>query len=276
MNFAVFILSHGRADNVITYQTLRRLGYTGRIYLIVDTEDSQISEYKQNFGDVVVFDKSAMKFDNGDNFNNRLMIIYARNQCFKIAKDLGLDYFLELDDDYVSFQYRWVEDKKLKVKECSNLDAVFMAMVEFLKASGADTVALAQGGDFIGGSEAKNVQKPLLRKAMNSFFCRADKPFTFVGGINEDVSTYCSLGSRGHLFLTVTAAMIEQKTSQTNKGGMTEYYQDNGTYTKSFYSVMYCPSFVKIGVMGDAHKRIHHQISWNNAVPKIIGEEHRK
>ena len=40
-DFVAFILTHGRADNVITYNTLRNHGYTGRIVLIIDDEDTQ-------------------------------------------------------------------------------------------------------------------------------------------------------------------------------------------------------------------------------------------
>ena len=34
-DFAAFILTHGRADNVITYNTLRKQGYTGKIILLI-------------------------------------------------------------------------------------------------------------------------------------------------------------------------------------------------------------------------------------------------
>lgn len=62
-----------------------------------------------------------------------------------------------------------------------------------------------------------------------------------------------------------------------NAGGMTDLYLDSGTYVKSFYSVMYCPSAVKVAVMGgDAEKRLHHNISWNNCAPKILRENYRK
>ena len=54
---------------------------------------------------------------------------------------------------------------------------------------------------------------------------------------------------------------------------MTDVYLDYGTYVKSFFSVMYNPSSVKISHIGK-HKRIHHQINWNNAVPKIISEDY--
>ena len=56
---------------------------------------------------------------------------------------------------------------------------------------------IAQGGDFIGGAKSLNFRKGILRKAMNTFICDTERPFTFVGRINEDVNTYVTLGSRG-------------------------------------------------------------------------------
>ena len=53
-SFAVFILTHGRANNVITYATLRKQGYTGQIYLMVDDEDKQIDDYKKLYGKQVI------------------------------------------------------------------------------------------------------------------------------------------------------------------------------------------------------------------------------
>jgi hypothetical protein len=38
---------------------------------------------------------------------------------------------------------------------------------------------------------------------------------------------------------------------------------------------MLYPSFAKV-TAPKSMNRLHHKISWNNAVPKIIGEEHRK
>ena len=43
-NFAVFILTHGRPDNVITYNTIKSSGYTGRIFIIIDNEDKKQKE----------------------------------------------------------------------------------------------------------------------------------------------------------------------------------------------------------------------------------------
>ena len=112
---------------------------------------------------------------------------------------------------------------------------------------------------------------------MNSFICSVDRPFKFFGRLNEDVNTYVTLGNRGKLFLTMPQVMLHQKATQQNPGGMSDIYLDKGTYIKSFYSVMYCPSAVRVDTMGDKYeRRIHHQVRWRNAVPMIIREKWRK
>lgn len=111
---------------------------------------------------------------------------------------------------------------------------------------------------------------------MNAFFCKTDRPFKFFGRINEDVNAYVKLGSEGKLFMTLTAIGLVQTETQQSAGGLTDAYLELGTYVKSFYSVMYCPSCVRVGAMGNKDYRLHHQISWRNAVPKILDEKWRK
>lgn len=43
--FACFILTYGRPQNQQTYRSLRKHGYTGPIYLIIDDEDTTGDEY---------------------------------------------------------------------------------------------------------------------------------------------------------------------------------------------------------------------------------------
>lgn len=279
--FAALILTHGRADNVITYKTLRKQGYTGKIYLIVDDEDADLADYQKNFpNEVVVFSKaeSAKLFDVGDNFKNtKGAVVYARNMCFKIAKDLGLTTFIELDDDYTHFSYKFTATLDYYERKIIQLDKVFDVMIKYFLSTPALTIAFAQNGDFIGGKHSgfATELKP-RRKAMNTFICSVDRPFQFYGRINEDVTAYVVLGSRGKLFLTIPNVAIAQKTTQKNKGGLTDIYLDVGTYIKSFYTVMYAPSCTKVAEMGDKHRRLHHRIKWNSAVPVILGAHHRK
>lgn len=277
--FCIFILTHGRPNNVRTVQTLQKSGYTGDWYIVIDNEDKTEDEYRRIYGDrVLQFDKlkKSKEFDTADTFDNRKAIVYARNVAFDLAKELGYDYFLELDDDYTSFMFRFVKDGKMCSKMITDLNVICELFIRFLEQTKCKSVAMCQGGDFIGGKDNPRFRKGLLRKCMNSFFCKTSNPFTFVGRINEDVNTYTWLGSMGELFFSYTQIMLCQITTQANKGGMTDLYLDSGTYVKTFYSVLYMPSAVKVSLMGDKHLRIHHNVNWACCVPKILNERWKK
>lgn len=278
-DFAVFILSHGRPDNIKTLKILEDGNYTGDWYIVIDNEDKTADRYYELYGDkVIMFNKLevAEKIDDGDNFEERRAVVYARNAVFDIAEVMGLKYFLQLDDDYTYVSYRIIEGDKLVGIRVNNLDDLFGAMIEFLEVSGAKTICFAQGGDLIGGKDNRNFHKGILRKAMNTFFCKVDRKFEFLGKLNEDVTTYTLLGSRGGLFFTITGVNIVQVGTQQGEGGITEAYKDLGTYVKSFYTVMYMPSCVKVSSMGEKNKRVHHKVYWDNCVPKILSERHKK
>lgn len=278
-SYATFILTHGRPAHVLTWKVLRNSGYTGRLFLVVDNEDDTIEEYRDRFGaeNVLVFDKAAVAktFDTADTQEDRRTIVYARNACFDLAEQLGVDYFVELDDDYTSFQYRYLDGAKIKGPAIWNMDDVYEAMFDLLDSTGAGVVAFSQGGDHIGGASGE-IAKGYKRKAMNSLFMRTDSPLRFVGRINEDVNTYVVAGSRGTLFLTSLNLQLGQKQTQQGSGGMSDVYLAAGTYVKSFYTVMMAPSCCKIRSMGTTSRRIHHSVKWDHAVPKILAPEHRK
>ena len=277
-DFAAFILTHGRPDNVITYKSLLKSGYTGKIYIIIDNEDKTAKQYYKNFGDkVIMFDKLAISktFDQADNFDDRRAIVYARNACFDIANDLGLKYFIQLDDDYYEFNYKYEADLTYRQHRIKNIDSIFDIMLQYYKSINVKSIAMAQCGDFIGGdNEVKKLK--LKRKCMNTFICSTERPFQFLGRINEDVNTYTNYQSKGSVFLTIYNLAINQLSTQSNDGGMTDIYMDSGTYIKSFYSVMFQPSSVLIRPMGVINRRLHHSVKWKNTVPVILNEEHKK
>ena len=275
----MFILTHGRPDNVLTYNTLRKCGYNGKIYLIVDNEDSHIEAYQKNFGIeyVKIFNKKAMadKIDEANNFDNRKVIVHARNYCFKLANELNYKYFIQLDDDYYEFIYKFSDTKGQVLAK--DINKVFDLMFNFYKKTNALSICFAQTGDFIGGVDnGKGVYRFAKRKCMNSFFCSTDRPFQFLGSINEDVNTYTTLAGKGELFLTIPVFAINQKDSQTQKDGMSDIYKLQGTYVKSFTTVLMQPSNVKVSIMNATYKRIHHSISWKNTTPMIVSQAYKK
>lgn len=270
-NFCAYILSHGRADNVKTFKTLRKHGYSGNIRIVCDSDDSQIEEYRKLY-EVDVFNKEDYKnrIQFVDNFNRRDMVVFARHAVFDIAKKNGHKYFVMLDDDYNTFGLRYVYDGRLLSKN-KKLDNIFSYFVEFLKNTNTKTIAFSQGGDFIGGAKNFASKNKVLRKSMNAFFCDCDNPIDFLGTINEDTNTYTRYSQLGELYFTYLPFYLSQTTTQKSKGGLSDIYLDQGTFVKSFYTVILAPNCCVVAKMGNKHKRFHHRIAWNNCAPKILG-----
>lgn len=288
-DFAIFILTHGRPERIFTLDTLKRAGYTGRWYLILDDEDPTIEKTKEMYGSdhVVVFSKeeASKKFDVMDNFSGRNVIVFARNMCNQIARDLGLHYFAEFEDDYLGLDHRYENLGMLKAVPIRSFDDVCEAMLTLVDTVSQyqpkfRSIAFAQGGDFIGGAEGKVWRDRIQRKAMNSFFFKvpnnAEEDVMFLGRMNDDVNLYTTDGMRGGLWFQIADICLVQQMTQQAEGGNATAYLKYGTYVKSFYSVMGEPSCVKINMMGRTNYRIHHHVEWNNCVPKILAEEWRR
>lgn len=280
-DLVVFIFSHGRPDEIYTVESLKRHGYTGAYYIVIDNEDSTSDRYYELYGDkVIMFDKAraAELFDVGDNFTDRRAIVYARNEAYNIARQLGYKYFLQFEDDYLDFRYKInSRNKPINKRDIKNLDIILGDYLEYYKSIPAKSIAFAQGGDFLGGTENDiYISTNRRRKVMNSLFCSVDRPIQWVGRMNDDVNTYVESGRRGNLFITIPVVALQQPVTQTRKGGHSDIYKKFGTYVKSFISVIYAPSCVRVRMMRSNHPRLHHSISWNNAVPRIISEQWRK
>ena len=276
-DFAALILTHGRPERVYTIKSLLRSGYTGRWYMVVDDSDKTIDRYREMYGDehVIVFSKDeiAKRIDEGNNTGDRRAIVYARNACWDIARAIGVRYFMQLDDDYTSFFYRY--DSMLRYgsfRVRSTMDDMLSAMIDFFESIPASAIAMAQGGDYIGGDQGGLTFR---RKCMNSWLCSVDRPFRFFGTTNEDVSAYVVHGRRGRLFGTILSPHLVQVQTQAAAGGMSDLYAKFGTYVKSMTTVLCAPSCVKVGILKDSaspHPRIHHAINGFTTYPKIVPE----
>lgn len=284
-DFAVFILTHGRPDNIKTIRSLEVGGYTGKWFLVIDDLDERGDEYRERYGDrVVVFSKPEIepRMDLFDQGGNHKTITYARNACWDIARRLGVRYFCQLDDDYIWFGHRTVgrkveeqTDEDVHGWQIKQLDGVFDALVDFLAVDPRiDSVAFSQGGDHMGGKLGWRTM--LMRKAMNSFVCDVERPIDFLGRMNEDVNTYVTRSLRGRLFFTFTPIQLNQKETQSQEGGITDLYLERGTYQKAFSTLMTAPSAVRISTLGRSNHRLHHSIDWNACAPKIVSEDLRK
>lgn len=282
-DFAILFLTHGRADSICTVDTVQRCGYTGKYYIVIDDEDDQEPLYRAKFGDKVIkFCKSEIDSwtDRGDNrIEDKRAILWARNASFEIARNLGLTYFMMLEDDQADMQIRLTDEDAsvLSGRSIRHFNAWINIGIEFLEATKAKTVAFAQGGDTIGGINGGNSIKLLKFKTMNSFICKADNPIVFRGRFNEDCTDYVTGWMRGIRHFSIMGLQVQQKATATIGGGMTEAYKENGTYAKTVMSIMYAPSAVKCSYLhGLTSARVHHNVKWGNCVPKIIRYDYCK
>lgn len=278
--FAIFILSHGRADTITTVRTLRNQGYTGEIFVVIDDEDDQEELYRAKFGDAVIkFNKMQyfLSTDTGDLDKDRKVGVFARNFIQDEAKRRGYKYHLQLDDDVTLFDVRWEEGTKLRGAKCEHLDKYMEAMCDFMDASPKITaLSLGCTGYLIGGASSQTWAQKLPRKAMTTFFLRSDDINYFTLRMNDDITTTAMNTMRGKLYFTVVELEAHTVPTQSAKGGMTEAYLESGTYRKSFYSVMAIPSAAKITAMGVRDYRLHHEIQWNRCAPKILSSRWKK
>ena len=278
-DFAVFILSHCRANDIKTVNTLKKGNYTGKYYIVIDNEDDQEQLYFDKFGDKVIqFDKKeiADRTDTGDMDTDRRVGVFARNKIQELARDMGYKYHLQLDDDFSGFTFRYIKDNRLANCRCKDLDKLFEAVVKYQNDTKITALSFGLSSDYLGGIKSKKYEEGMFRKTMGTFFLRQDDINMFKMRMNDDITTCILNGTKGKLYYSIAFVQTETPPTQRMSGGMTDAYQDNGTYRKSFYSVLCCPSCVKIALMGIKNYRIHHKISWNNCSPKLLNERYKK
>lgn len=293
--FCVLIISYGRPDKVYSWDTLDTELSEAPRYIICSDDDKTIPQYQEKFGKdhVLIFNKEEeMKnFDVGDNYPGMFnSSCFAHNTYFRFAKQLGYKYFLAMDDDSVVYRIRYQNPEEVEVLKdgtCKGpvravqipphrFDECCEAYFRMLDAAPwINCMAFSQGGDYIGGYNSGTWKKKMRWKAMNSFFCCTDKPWEMPGRINEDATAYVYHGHKGRVAITLAEIMLDQVPTQQASGGMTDIYRDNGTWLKTAYTVMMCPSAVKFAIMPTSH-RIHHHVNFEYCCPKVISSDYCK
>lgn len=275
-DFAVFILTHGRADKQITLKTLYNSGYTGKTYLVVDDEDSQLLEYKKKYGEMVItFSKKEVEkqFDTMTNKKEYRSVVFARNAVFEIAKSIGIKWFFTCDDDISNLSYRIPHDGKLKGFNVKNADRLFSDMVEFAERNNISVFGFSQAGAYVGGMNSKKYQQGCQRNISQMMMYNSDDRVTIRGLFNEDLHLSIDVGLQGKIGLATMLVCITSPERMTNKGGLHDLYKENNTYVRDFYSKIAHPSVVNfVEKNGEWHIRINHKAF----APMILSGRYKK
>ena len=273
-DFAVFILSHGRADKQITLSALLDQGYTGSWFIVVDNLDEDANKYLSNYrGHVIIFDKpmEASQIDSMTNSGELRSVLFARHACYQIAQNMGLHYFAEFDDDLSNFCYKWDESGVLKSVKVRNMDGVFNAILAYMD----DVPYIAAcnipaQGAYFGG------RLPDPKWNLNqSFILRASTPYIpFCGILNEDENGLLLGAKSGMVAIEQYSVCKTDKKRGSNSGGLRDLYDDSGEYIRAFYTVMCAPYCAKIKIKKNGEIIVTTLAA--NAFPKIISDRWRK
>lgn len=274
-DLAVFILTHGRANSQKTLQTLKKCGYTGKTYLIIDDEDEQQDEYCSLYKDAVIkFSKKEIEytFDTMTSIKEYRSVVYARNAAYSIAKVMGIKWVFVCDDDISGFSYRVIKSGKLGSFDIKNFDDLLLLMCEIADKGNICIFSFSQAGLYIGGAN-ETYLKGSHRNISQAMLLNTDNPIKFRGLFSEDLHASLDAGIQGKTAIATTMVQIHSPTRGTNKGGLFDLYKDGGTYVRTFFTILAYPNVAKITIKNGEFKPTFNHSAF---VPLILSERWKK
>ena len=280
-DFAIFICTHGRPDKQLTLNALRKCGYTGSVYLVLDDTDETIQQYIDNFDAdmLLVFDKQHYIDTNdvGSLPPNFKTILYAKNAVEDMAQSMKLKGFVIADDDIYSFRIRLPKDEDhLSSFVITDIDGLLSAYCDFMFDGNFTAVGICGSVHFVAGRkvfESENIQK--YRVPYNFIFRNADHKMEWVSSFGEDIITAMEYNKRGHKILDIPYFQYDTipPGRAIETGGMSDLYNSMSQFTLCCYDHIYNPSSIKLCVN---RNRWNAQILKNYVYPKIISQSYRK
>lgn len=275
--YAVFIITHGRANRQLTYKYFSKRNCTDDVYLIIDDKDEQLNEYKSKYKEkVIVFSKGDYKNKVDTLVNNPTLAhpVYARNAVYDIAKQLGYRYFFVVDDDIKRVVLRYVIEGNLKSHVVNTeLRYVLNYLVDFMIATKAHLVGIPNVGAFIGGINSHHLKSGCIREVNNFYLCDTNKKIDFISTLHDDITTNLMLNNKGYFIISPMLLMQKFDTNGNEKGGgMKDTYDKYGLYPMVFSAVVVAPNSIKVKPNKDSFE-IRRK---NRQYPLIISDKYKK
>lgn len=267
-DFAVFIISHERADRVETYSMLREAGYTGQIYVVLDDQDTEYAKYHKRFGEEVIkYPKIVYRDITEVCRRTEGCATYARNAVEDIAKSKNLKAFMVADDDLLRLRYRYNENGVLKsLRISSNLDEIINAYVDFILENNIACASFGTANIYMKGISDEAVSNNRL--PFNCFIRNAEFKWTWKAEIYEDAVTDILESWNGDFAMQLPFVQCDMCPMDVGaKGGMTSVYSAISQYEKNFPVLIYAPSCVRLGL---GKRSFIYSVKTKNAFPKLV------
>lgn len=277
--FAVFILTHGRPHNQLTVKSLRDVGYTGDLYLVVDDQDESINEYIAVWGadKVIVFNKDYFirNTDTGLHTPVPKFAVFARNAIEYIAKELGYKTFMMLDDDITKFRVRLPEGNSLKSYQINGqFDSIIENSVNYVLDCNIACMGLGFCNLYIGGVGNFNKENPRQRLCAEAFIRNTAYPISWRLNMVEDLITSIDAAMSGDVWFQFLPIQCEIQMSEgAVDGGNSDVYRQLGMYRISFMPVIAYPAS---NAVRRGKKSWASTTTPDKCIPKIISSRYRK
>tara|TARA_R100000773_G_C4215520_1_gene114329 strand:+ start:771 stop:1670 length:900 start_codon:yes stop_codon:yes gene_type:complete len=271
----IFIPSYHRPTNVKTAKYFVKKGYNSKkIHVFIDDETDDIDVYKKEMAKLNchlhIFNMKEAR-DRYDfvhrQSKSRRSAGQCRNMFYDIAKKLNIDFYLVIDDDTRQYEIKpFAIYTRGAVLE--DFVKVFEGVKEFMQRQKIGLFGLSQTGDMFSVPDYKIFRN----KVMNTTFVNTKYIYRGERSIQDnDTSQFVGVMNEGLFTGSVaTGLALNPTSSATQKGGLTELYNENKLLNKSLVIPIQFPSLCYAERQKKNGGRLHHRILHRYLMPKII------
>lgn len=277
----VFIPSYHRPTNIKTAKFLASIGYDmSKCHVVIDSEADDADKYRKECDrlgcklHVFDMDEARRRYDYVHRASeSRRSAGQARNMFYEIAKAEGLTRYLVMDDDTEHFQWR-VKGCQVNgegregISKAETIKAAWALIADFTERHKIGLFGMCQSGDFYGSISPKLMKS----KVMNTTFY--DTWFIYRGerGVqDDDTSQFVTVLNEGYFTgSTQDCVVLKQCLSATQKGGLTDLYNECKLLNKALVCVIQFPSAIVAEKQKMNGGRVHHRINYRYLAPRLL------
>lgn len=271
----IFVPSYHRPDNLKTVLYFKKIGWdVKKIHVFIDSEADDKDEYifaSEKLGfNLHIFDMNEAR--------NRYDYIHrpstarrsagqARNMFYDKAKELGINFYMVQDDDTKNYEIKKYGKYQRKAS-FYDINNVFLGIKEFMYKRKIGLFGISQTGDFIGGEN----KKLLRNKVMNTTFILTDYIYRGERGVQDnDTSQFVGVMNNGLFTGSLGDGLVlAQMQSATQKGGLTDLYNECKLLNKSLVCPIQYPSAIFAEKQKKNGARLHHHIKNKYLYPRLL------
>jgi hypothetical protein len=271
----IFIPSYHRANSLKTVIYFQKIGWdVSKIHVFIDSEADDKLDYEEVANKIGfnlhIFDmeEARKRYDYVHRpSKSRRSAGQARNMFYDKAKELGISFYMVQDDDTQNYQIKRF-GKYVRMANIDDIETVFLGVKSFMEKRRIGLFGISQTGDFIGGVNTK-----LLRnKVMNTTFVLTDYIYRGERAVQDnDTSQFVGIMNAGLFTGSLGDGLVLQQTaSATQKGGLTDLYNECKLLNKSLVCPIQFPSAIFAQKQKKNGARLHHHIKNKYLYPRII------